>query len=268
MLREMSTRSASRRFSTVAMQKKMKSDDDSDFMEALQHHNLNLQNQKKDENENNSQDHHQPVPPTCTHHRRSSVSAASPLKRRNRRPTIMSHIESSDVSTSENQRHQKQSMKNAMHDLHFKQAELSRKIAYHTHAGHTSHFSTAIPHSNHTLRRVSAANFTVPIEKKNGGKGAITQQKPKVAWYEALSHDGPGEHMTESEIHISQTSVLHSETQYVRDYAESAKDLLTLHIAKQSKKDKKTGNVFITHPRNPIFSSFSQLTLSIFQLKE
>ena len=49
--------------------------------------------------------------------------------------------------------------------------------------------------------------------------------------------------MTESEIHISQASVLHSETTYVREYAASAKRLLTLHLSKQNKKDEKNYSI-------------------------
>ena len=295
MFRSISSRSASRRFSTLASKNKKIYQDDIDFMEAQQH---DIENEHDHRTLHWNTPHSstktdptptdastaplKPAPPssasarTSIHHEHSSVTAASPLKRRSRRPTINCHVNSSDFSTttnatnatttSANPRHQEQQeqqeqqqfelQKNAMHDLHFQQAELSRKLAHRTHTGHTSHFAmddklkhgTNSSHinTNHTTRRISSANFSMPIHgspqqstSKNtrATVAAASLSTPPIAWYEALAHDGPGESMTQSEIHISQTSVLHSETTYVREYATSAKELLSLHVAKQEKKD-------------------------------
>ena len=220
MMRAVGSRSASRRFSTLQQKKKKNDADTVDFHEALKHQKTIEEKKEVTTTCTNQEQQHPPhrPPKTSMHHPSSSVHSASPLKRRSRKPTISSHIGSDQFS-------HHVGLKEAHHDLHYKQAELTRSISHRTH-GIFSTKSSAAPTRNMT-RRISNADFNI---------SSFLSTK-HVTWYEALSHDGPGENITPAEIHISQASVLHSETTYVRDYAKNSKELLDLHIERNQQKE-------------------------------
>ena len=221
MFRATSMRSASRRFSTLAGQKKEKEADDHDFEEA--HAKENNDDDKNDSNLN-------PKPPKTTfHHPSSSVHAASPLRRRARRATIMCHVDS-DVGVPASQ------LRHAHDELAFKSSEMTRKISHRTHGGYSS---TGAPPTRNMTSRINTANFdtAAAVAAATGLGEHPLHSGRRVTWYEALAYDGPGEHITPAEIHIAQASVLHSESVYVHEYAKNAKAMLTLHVARAERKE-------------------------------
>ena len=224
-MRGINARGASRRFSTLAATKKKKEKDELDFLAASeqqqQQDELNEEQQQQQDDSNDFPDRSPHPPKTSLHHPSFSVHAASPLERRSRRPTIMAHVNNvTDHSSAK-------ALADAHRDVHFKQTELMRSISHRTHSGHSSSGQQA-PTRNMT-RRISTSNFTVSEPSLHFKKSAT--------WYEALSHEGPGEDITPAEIHISQANVLHSETAFVRQYAQNSKEILDLHIARNEKKD-------------------------------
>ncbi len=164
---------------------------------------------------------------------KSGAASSTPRKRRYHphRVTASMHARSSGHDDHKSGGLHHDEHRAAYHELRFKQSELSRRVSVQMNAGghnvvkhHRLDESSSRGH--HMTRRISNADLSL-----------VGHRHPSIPWFEAVSHSDPGTHITDAETAITQSSILHQETQFIRAFAMHAKKLADLHLKQSMSKE-------------------------------
>ena len=178
---------------------------------------------------------HHLLPRAPHHDARHEASATSPRKRRYRphRVTASLHARSSGHGDHKAGGALHDEHRAAYRDLHFKQSELSRRVSVQMNAGGHN----VIKHHRVELTKSGGKHHHMTRRISNADLGHAGHRHPSIPWYDAVAHGEPGTHITDAETTITQSSILHQETQFIRSFATHARKLADLHLEQSMSKE-------------------------------